>query len=54
MEGDASKVRLFQRERGRVFLHPQSLNFRTGRYESGWLVYTSMVQTSKVGGCLAG
>ena len=33
---------------GRVFLHPSSLNFRCGRFESGWLVFSELVQTSKV------
>ena len=32
---------------GRVFLHPSSLNFGCGRFESGWLVYSEVVETSK-------
>jgi len=47
-EGEAGKVRLFDRERGRVFLHPSSVNFSCGKFESGWLVYSDIVQTSKV------
>lgn len=31
-----------------MFIHPSSLNFSCGRFESGWLCYTDMVETSKV------
>jgi len=31
-----------------VFLHPSSVNFSCGKFESGWLVYSDIVQTSKV------
>ena len=33
---------------GRVFLHPSSVNFRCGKFESGWLAYSEIVETSKV------
>lgn len=33
---------------GRVFIHPASVNFDVGKFESGWLVYSDIVQTSKV------
>ena len=33
---------------GRVFIHPGSVNFNVGRFDSGWLVYTDMVSTSKL------
>lgn len=33
---------------GRVFLHPSSLNFTCGKLESGWAVYSEVVETSKV------
>jgi len=47
-QGEAVKVRFFDREKGRVFLHPSSINFTCGKFESGWLVYSDLVQTSKV------
>jgi ATP-dependent RNA helicase DHX57 len=31
-----------------VFLHPSSVNFTCGKFESGWLAYSEVVQTSKV------
>ena len=34
--------------KGRVFQHPASINFNCGRFESGWLVYTDLIETSKV------
>jgi len=33
---------------GRVFIHPGSVNFDVGKFESGWLVYTEMVATAKL------
>ncbi len=42
------KVKLFDRERGRVFIHPSSVNFSAGKFESGWLVYSDIMETSKV------
>ena len=47
-DAEAHTVKIFAREQGRVFIHPRSVNFSVGKYESGWLVYTSMVETSKV------
>ena len=47
-DAEAATVKIFAREQGRVFIHPRSVNFSVGKYESGWLVYTSMVETSKV------
>ena len=47
-EGSAGKVKLFDRERGRVFIHPSSINFSAARFESGWLVYSDIMETSKV------
>ncbi|CAK4632364.1 unnamed protein product [Aphanomyces euteiches] len=32
----------------RVFLHPSSINFSRGQFESPWLVYNELVQTSKL------
>ena len=47
-EAAAHAVRFYAREAGRVFLHPSSVNFGVGRFESGWLVYSEAVQTAKV------
>jgi ATP-dependent RNA helicase DHX57 len=47
IETDASGVRFFDRERGRVFVHPSSVNFRAGKFESGWLAYGELVATTK-------
>lgn len=61
-EHDAKKIRYFVRStnaeelqqqqhhmaRERVFLHPSSLNFAQTQYDSPWLLYTELVQTSKV------
>jgi len=47
-EGPGGKVKLFDRERGRVFLHPSSINFNVGKFESGWLVYSEIFETSKI------
>ena len=33
---------------GRIFIHPGSVNFNVGRFDSGWLVYTEMLDTTKV------
>jgi Oligonucleotide/oligosaccharide-binding (OB)-fold len=48
VESSAVQVKFFERAKGRVFHHPASVNFDCGRFESGWLVYTDMVETSKV------
>jgi Oligonucleotide/oligosaccharide-binding (OB)-fold len=48
VESSAVQVKFFERRKGRVFHHPASINFDCGRFESGWLVYTDMVETSKV------
>ena len=47
-EGSGAKVKIFDRERGRVFIHPSSINFTTGKFESGWLVFSDMMETSKI------
>ncbi|GMH41213.1 hypothetical protein BSKO_09123 [Bryopsis sp. KO-2023] len=48
VDGEAKQVKLFDRERGRVFLHPASVNFSVPQFESGWMVYSDMVETAKV------
>ncbi|KAK3252316.1 hypothetical protein CYMTET_38381 [Cymbomonas tetramitiformis] len=47
-EGKSKEVKLYARDVGRVFLHPSSVNFNVGRFESGWLIYSERVQTAKV------
>lgn len=63
-EHDAKKIRYFIRSREeaveetahpgqrprdeRVFLHPSSSNFTQTQYDSPWLLYTELVQTSKL------
>jgi ATP-dependent RNA helicase DHX57 len=39
---------VFERTKGRVFVHPSSINMATSKYETGWVVFTEMVETSKV------
>eukprot|EP00026_Physarum_polycephalum_P001466 Phypoly_transcript_01468.p1 GENE.Phypoly_transcript_01468~~Phypoly_transcript_01468.p1 ORF type:complete len:1115 (-),score=201.06 Phypoly_transcript_01468:28-3165(-) len=41
-------LRLVTKNRERVFLHPSSVNFSQGDYESPWLVYHTKLHTSKV------
>ncbi|CAL8471800.1 g11342 [Coccomyxa elongata] len=50
MEHEASPVRIkfFDRVKGRVFIHPASVNFNCGSFPSGWLLYTDVTETSKV------
>ena len=47
-DNDPSQFKFFDKERGRVFLHPASVNFHCGKFESGWLAYSDIVETSKV------
>lgn len=44
----AHRFRFTHFSSGRVFLHPSSVNFSCGKFESGWVVYSDLVQTSKV------
>ena len=44
----AKELRFYAREAGRVFLHPSSINFGCGAFESPWLVYSEAVHTAKV------
>ena len=41
-------MKLYARDVGRVFLHPSSVNYKVGRYESTWCIYSERVQTGKV------
>ncbi|KAF1792621.1 P-loop containing nucleoside triphosphate hydrolase [Phytophthora cactorum] len=51
---NAKQIRYFVRsateagQRERVFLHPSSCNFSQNNYDSPWLLYTELVQTSKI------
>mmetsp|Transcript_21181 Transcript_21181/g.58791 ORF Transcript_21181/g.58791 Transcript_21181/m.58791 type:complete len:1160 (+) Transcript_21181:1213-4692(+) len=47
-DSDPKDLRFFHRHRGRVFLHPSSINVGSGRFSSNWLLFTEMVETSKV------
>ena len=47
-ESDAKETRFYTKHHGRVFVHPRSVNFSAGKFESGWLVYSSLLETSKV------
>ena len=42
------QVKLYARDVGRVFLHPSSVNYKVGRYESHWCIYSERIQTGKV------
>ncbi|KAH9331102.1 hypothetical protein KI387_003210, partial [Taxus chinensis] len=44
----ANELRFFTKLDGRVFLHPSSVNFPVGIFESPWLVFTEKVKTSKI------
>ncbi|GJP32741.1 hypothetical protein CLOM_g17337 [Closterium sp. NIES-68] len=44
----ARAVRFYTRADGRVFLHPGSVNFSQGTFESPWLVFSEKIQTSKI------
>jgi ATP-dependent RNA helicase DHX57 len=47
-ETAASAVKFYAREAGRVFLHPASVNFGVGAFESPWLVYSEALATAKI------
>ncbi|CAM6128719.1 unnamed protein product [Calypogeia fissa] len=44
----ARELRFFTKADGRVFLHPASVNFSVGKFESPWLVFSEKMKTSKV------
>lgn len=44
----ANEVHFFTESDGRVFLHPSSVNFSVGFFESSFLVFTEKVKTSKI------
>ena len=44
--------KLLDNQPTRVFLHPSSVNFHQGDYRSPFLVYHTIVRTSKVRHCV--
>jgi ATP-dependent RNA helicase DHX57 len=49
VESDTDGIaKLFDRVKGRVFVHPSSVNRSAGKFETGWMVHTEMVETSKI------
>ncbi|QDZ20021.1 DExH-box ATP-dependent RNA helicase [Chloropicon primus] len=42
------RVKLFGKELGQVFLHPASSLFSVSTFETGWLVYSDIMKTSKI------
>ncbi|KAK9867126.1 hypothetical protein WJX84_000721, partial [Apatococcus fuscideae] len=47
-DADPAKLRFYDHTKGRVFVHPASVNFGSSRFESGWLIYTEILETAKV------
>ena len=47
-ENIPKRVRLFARELGQVFMHPASSLFSVSNFETGWLVYSEIMKTSKI------
>eukprot|EP00698_Gefionella_okellyi_P016365 TRINITY_DN467_c0_g1_i2.p1 TRINITY_DN467_c0_g1~~TRINITY_DN467_c0_g1_i2.p1 ORF type:complete len:1382 (+),score=373.23 TRINITY_DN467_c0_g1_i2:80-4147(+) len=47
-EDKARQLKLFTKDHTRVYIHPQSLNFDIGAFNSPWLVYFDKAQTSKI------
>ena len=45
---NSRELKYYSKDIGRVFLHPASVNFHCGKYESRWLVYSERVETAKV------
>ena len=45
IDADSKQLHLFDREKGRVFLHPASVNFKVALFESEWLVYSDIIET---------
>jgi ATP-dependent RNA helicase DHX57 len=47
-EHKAQELRLRSKTRERVFLHPESVNFDEGNFDTRWLAYYAKVQTARV------
>eukprot|EP00124_Ichthyophonus_hoferi_P003819 Ihof_evm1s359 gene=Ihof_evmTU1s359 len=48
VDPNAKDIKMFDKNRERLFIHPASINFTTKRFEDGFLVYHSKVKTSKI------
>jgi ATP-dependent RNA helicase DHX57 len=46
-DAEARELKFFTHTRGRVFLHPSSVNFSCGAFDSPWLIFTEIFETSK-------
>ena len=42
-EGSSDRPKLFDREKGRLFVHLASVIFGIGKFDNRWLVYTEVV-----------
>jgi len=47
-ENTAKELKYYTRDHGRAFLHPRSINFTQNTYETVWLAYSLMMETSKM------
>ena len=47
-QAKVQEFKFYTKDKKRVFLHPGSLNFHESSYESVWLVYLRIMQTSKL------
>eukprot|EP00879_Flechtneria_rotunda_P019881 GHRR01020897.1.p1 GENE.GHRR01020897.1~~GHRR01020897.1.p1 ORF type:complete len:959 (+),score=404.55 GHRR01020897.1:326-3202(+) len=47
VEADPASIKFYERNLGRVWMHPASVCFSAGSYPSGWLVFTQLVKTSR-------
>eukprot|EP00466_Bigelowiella_natans_P014091 jgi/Bigna1/145598/aug1.101_g20306 len=47
-ENTAKELKFYTKSHGRAFLHPRSVNFSEKAFETTWLAYSQMVQTSKM------
>ena len=45
---NSRELKYYSKDLGRVFLHPASVNFHCGKFESRWIVYSERVETAKV------
>lgn len=45
---EAKRLRLRSKEGERLFLHPESVNFEEGNFETRWLAYFAKVKTSRL------
>eukprot|EP01025_Chloroclados_australasicus_P059010 TRINITY_DN744_c0_g3_i1.p2 TRINITY_DN744_c0_g3~~TRINITY_DN744_c0_g3_i1.p2 ORF type:complete len:397 (-),score=46.26 TRINITY_DN744_c0_g3_i1:343-1404(-) len=48
VDNNPKDLKFYEKVKGRTFIHPQSVNFHAGSYQSGWCVYTDIIETTKV------